>query len=204
MHVGEDSMKKAAKWLSYIFLGLVIGSVLFAVLLPTVFSGRLAMVRSASMGQAMPVGALAVVLPVDAEDVKVDDIIVFKPPRDPTVMNPDVTVSHRVIEVQADGELYFITKGDAVKDPDLFPIPATNVQGKVVFNIAHLGYAAYSVMRYARTWLGFVLLVCIPMLVLVASAIRDVNLSRNVRLRRLNRRRERQRRWRRRRVFGLA
>lgn len=204
MHVGEDSMKEVAKWLSYIFLGLVIGLVFFAVLLPAVFSGALAIVRSASMGQAMPVGSLAVVLPIDAEDVKVGDIIVFKPPRHPTVMNPDVTVSHRVIEVQTYGELYFVTKGDAVEDPDLFPVPAANVQGKVVFNIAHLGYAAYWIMRYARTWLGFVFLVCIPIVVLVASAIRDVNLSRNVRLRRLNRRRERQRRWRRRRVFGLA
>jgi len=204
MHVGEDSVRKVAKWLSYIILGLVVGSVLFALFLPTLFSGRLAIVRSASMGQAMPVGALAVVLPVDPEDVKVGDIIVFKPPRHPTIINPDVTVSHRVIEVQAEKQLYFITKGDASEDPDPVPVPAANVQGKVAFNIAQVGYAAHWVMRYARTWLGFVFFVCLPIVVLVASAIRDVRLSRNVRLRRLNRRRERQRRWRRRRVFGLA
>ena len=197
-------MRKVAKCLSYIFLGLVVGVVLFALFLPTVFSGRLAIVRSASMGQAMPVGALAVTLPIAPEQVKVGDIIVFKPPRHPTIINPDVTVSHRVIEVQADGELYFITKGDAVEDPDLFPVPAANVQGKVVFSIAQLGYAVHWVMRYTRTWLGFVFFVCIPIVVLVASAIRDVNRSRNVRMKRLNRRLERQRRWRRRRVFGLA
>jgi signal peptidase len=204
MHVGEDSMKKVAKCLSYIFLGLVIGLALFALILPPVLSGRLAIVRGGSMEPAMPIGSIALTLPVTPDEVKVGDIIVFKPPRHPTIMNPNVNVSHRVIEVQADGELYFITKGDASEDPDPVPIPAANVQGKVVFNIPYLGYVAYWVMSFARTWLGFVVLVCIPIVLLVASAIRDVNLSRNVRLRRLNRRLERQRRWKRRRVFGLA
>jgi len=197
-------MKKVAKWLSYILLGLVLGLAVFVMLLPSVFSGSLAIIRSRSMEPVMPVGALCLMFPIAPEDVKVGDIIVFQPPRHPTILNPGVTVSHRVVEVQGDGELYFITKGDASEDPDIFPIPAANVQGKVVFNIPYLGYVAYSVMRYARTWLGFVFFVCIPIVVLVASAIRDVNLSRNVRLRRLNRRRERQRRWKRRRVFGLA
>jgi signal peptidase I len=197
-------MKRAGKWAGNIILGLVLGLVLFGVLLPSVFSGGLAIIRSASMGQAMPVGALAVVLPIAPEDVKVGDIIVFKPPRDPTIMNPDVTVSHRVIEVQADGGLYFITKGDASEDPDPVPIPASNVQGKVVLNIPHLGYVVRYVFGYAHTWLGFFLVVCIPTVILIGSAVRDVNRSRNVRLRRLQKRLERQRRWKRRRVFGLA
>ena len=197
-------MKKVAKWLSYILLGLVLGLAVFAMLLPSVFSGSLAMVRSGSMEPAMPIGSIAVMLPVAPEDVQVGDIIVFQPPRHPTILNPDVIVSHRVIEVQADGELYFITKGDAVEDPDIFPIPASNVQGKVVFSFPYLGYVSYSVFRYAHTWLGFVFFVCIPTVILVGSAIRDVNRSRNVRLRRLERRRERQRRWKRRRFFGLA
>ncbi len=197
-------MKRAGKWAGNIILGMVFGLVLFGALLPSVFSGSLAIVRSSSMEPVMPVGALAMTLPIAPEQVKVGDIIVFKLPQHPTIRNPDVIVSHRVIEVQADGELYFVTKGDAVEDPDLFPIPATNVQGKVVFSIPHLGYVVKSIIRYVRTWLGFVSLVCIPAVVLIGSAIRDVNRSRNVRLKRLNRRLERQRRWRRQRVFGLA
>jgi signal peptidase I len=197
-------VKRAGKWAGNIILGLVLGLAVFAMLLPSVFSGSLAIVRSASMEPAMPIGSIALTLPVTPEGVKVGDIIVFKPPRHPTIMNPDVTVSHRVIEIQADGGLYFITKGDASEDPDLFPIPAANVQGKVVFNIAHLGYVVNSVFRYARTWLGFVFFVCIPMVILIGSAIRDVNRSRNVRLRRLERRQKRQRSWRRRGVFALS
>jgi signal peptidase len=172
---------------------------LFALLLPSAFSGSLAIVRSSSMEPAMRAGALAVMLPIDAEDVKVGDIIAFDPPWD-----PDVTVSHRVIGIYYDEQIIFDTKGDATEDSDPYYVPARSVHGKVIFSIPYLGYAASFVMRYVRTWLGLVILVCIPTMVLVGSAIRDVNQSRNVRLRRLNRRLERQRRWKRRSVFGLT
>ena len=187
-------MKRAGKWAGNIILGLMICFVLFTVLLPSAFSGSLAIVRSSSMEPAMRAGALAVMLPIDAEDVKVGDIIAFDPPWDP---NPDVTVSHRVIGVDhdRDGEILFDTKGDATEESDPYYVPAQSVHGKVVFNIPYLGYAASSVMRYVRTWLGFVTLVCIPMVILVGSAIRDVNQSRNVRVKRLARRLERQRRY---------
>jgi len=147
----------------------------------------------------MRAGALAVMLPIDAEDVKVGDIIAFDPPWD-----PDVIVSHRVIAVYHDEQILFDTKGDATEDTDPYYVPARNVHGKVVFSIPYLGYAASSVMRYVRTWLGFVSLVCIPVVIIVGSAIRDINQSSNVRVKRLARRRERQRKWKRRRGFGLA
>jgi hypothetical protein len=53
-------------------------------------------------------------------------------------------------------------------------------------------------VRYVRTRLGFVLLVCIPAVIIVGSTVRDVNRSHNVRVKRLARRLERQRRWRKR------
>lgn len=174
---------------------------LFTFIVPRALSGSLAIVRSSSMEPAIRAGALAMMLPIDAEDVKVGDIIVFNPPWDP---DPDVAVSHRVIGIYYDEQIIFDTKGDATEDPDPYYVPARSVHGKVVFSIPYLGYAASSAMRYVRTWLGLVILVCIPTMVLVGSAIRDVNQSRNVRLRRLNRRLERQRRWKRRSVFGLT
>jgi signal peptidase len=192
-------MKRAGKWAVNIILGLLLCFVLFAVLLPSAFSGRLAIVRSSSMEPALRAGALAVMLPIDAEDVKVGDIIAFEPPWD-----PGVTVSHRVIGVLHDGQIQFDTKGDATEQSDPYYVPAQNVHGKVVFNIPYLGYAASSAVRYIRTWLGLVFLVCIPTIIIIGSTIRDVNRSRNVRLQRLNRRLERQRRWKRRGIFGLA
>jgi signal peptidase len=188
-------MKRAGKWAGNIILGLVLCFALFAVLIPSVFSGSLAIVRSSSMEPAMRAGALAVMLPIDAEDVKVGDIIVFDPPWDP---DPDVIVSHRVIAVYYDDQLLFDTKGDATEDSDPYYVPAQSVHGRLVFSIPYLGYATISAIGYVRTWLGFVTLVCIPVVILVGSAIRDVNQSHNVRVKRLARRLERQRRWRRR------
>ena len=148
----------------------------------------------------MRAGALAAMLPVNTEDVKVGDIIAFDPPWD---SGSDVTVSHRVIDVYYyDEQLLFDTKGDATEDSDPEYVPAHSVHGRVVFSIPYLGYAANSIIGYVRTWLGFVTLVCIPMVILVGSAIRDVKRSQNVRLKRLNKRLEWQRRWKRRRGFS--
>ena len=186
-------MKKLGKWLGYTILGLVIAFFTTVLLMPTVFLGNLAIVRSSSMEPAMPAGALALMVPIDPQKVQVGDIIAFDPPWD-----PDVTVSHRVIDIRRDGQLLFDTKGDATEEPDPYYVPAEHVHGKVVFNIPYMGYVASSVVRYVRTWLGFVSLVCIPMVIIVGSVIRDVNQSRNVRLKRLAIRLERQRRYKRR------
>jgi len=186
-------MQRAGKWAGNIILGLVLCFVLFAVLIPSVFSGSLAIVRSSSMEPAMRAGSLAVMLPIDPGDVKVGDIIVFEPPWD-----PDVIVSHRVIALYHNEQLLFDTKGDATEDSDPYYVPAENVHGKVVFSIPYLGYAASSAVRYVRTWPGLVFLVCIPAAILIGSTIRDVMRSQNVRFRRLNTRLERQRRWRKR------
>ena len=192
-------MKRAGKWAGNIILGLVVCFVLFAVLIPSVFSGSLAIVRSSSMEPAMRAGALAVMLPIDGGDVKVGDIIAFDPPWD---SGSDVTVSHRVIGVLDNGQLRFDTKGDALEGSDPYYVPAESVQGKVLFSIPYLGYAANSALGYVRTWLGLVTLVCIPLVILIVSAIRDVSRSQNVRLKRLNKRLDRQRRWKRRRGFS--
>jgi signal peptidase len=197
-------MKRVAKYSGNILLGLLLAFVIITMLLSVVFSDSVAIVRSGSMSPAMPAGALALVVPIAPEDVKVGNIITFKLPPDPTIKNPDVTVSHRVVDVQNEEGLYFVTKGDANEEQDPFLLPAANIQGKVIFNIPRLGYVTNSIMRYVRSWLGFILLVCIPLVVLIASTIRDVNRSHNVRLKRLERRAERQRRWKRRRVFGLV
>lgn len=186
-------MKRAGKWIVNIILGLVLCFVLLAVLIPTVFSGSLAIVRSSSMEPAMRAGALAVMLPIDPEDVKVGDIITFDPPWD-----PDVIVSHRVMAIYLDGQILFDTKGDATEETDPYYVPAQNVHGKVVFSIPYLGYAANYAVRYVRTWLGFVCLVFIPAAIIVGSTIRDVSRSHNVRVKRLARRLERQRQWRKR------
>lgn len=183
-------MKRFSEWLSYTMLGLAIVFFILALLLPTVFSGGLAIVRSSSMEPVMSAGALAMMMPVNPEKVKVGDIITFEPSWDPGVI-----VSHRVIEVRGDDKLYFVTKGDATEDFDPYLIPPRHVQGKVVFSIPYLGFAASYVLDYIRTWWGFAVFVVVPSVILVGSTIRDVSRSRSIRVRRLKNRQKRRQQW---------
>ncbi len=173
-------MKILGNWLGTIILGLVLLVVIFILLVPLFFSGRVAVVLSGSMEPAMPTGALAVTMPVAPEEIKVGDIIAFIPP-----WQSEVTVSHRVVEVLTDGQLAFRTKGDANEDPDPWVMPAENVTGRMIFNIPYLGYAANSLLSYTRTSLGFVTLVAVPSMLLIGSAIRDATRLTNRRQKRM-------------------
>jgi len=158
-----------AKWLINILLVLVLLFVLFAYLLPSVFSSKLAIVYSASMGDGMPVGSLAVMTQVDPADIKVGDIIAFHPPSE-----PEATVSHRVVEVINGDSLSFQTKGDANEEPDIFHVSEGNVLAKVAFTIPILGFALDFVAKHVRSPLGFGLLVVAPAAFIIGSTVRDL------------------------------
>jgi len=155
------------KRLNNIILVLVILIAVFGLILPGIFASKLAVVYSGSMAPAMPMGALAVMEPVDPADIKVGDMIAFNPS-----WKPGDTVSHRVIEVLDDG---FRTKGDANENPDLDIVAATDVTGRVSFNIPHLGYVLERIGRYTTNPLGFGLLICIPTALLIIGSARDMN-----------------------------
>jgi signal peptidase len=137
----------------------------------------------------MPVGSLAITMPVAAEEVRVGDIIAFAPPWD-----PDVTVSHRVVEVFNDEEPRFHTKGDASEDIDPWVMPAEYVTGRVVFSIPYMGYVANSALLYVRTWWGLVFLVALPSTLLIGGTVRGVTHSASPREKRMKLYLKRQRR----------
>ena len=167
-------MKRLAKWLSYAILGLAVLFFALVLLMPSVFSGTLAIVRSSSMEPTMPAGALALMLPIDPEKVRVGDIIAFDPPWD-----PDVTVSHRVMDIHRDGQLLFDTKGDATEETDPYYVPAESVHGKVIFNVPYLGFATNYMADYVRTWWGLIVFVALPAMALAGITIRDASRAGN-------------------------
>ncbi len=164
-------MRYLINWLKYIVLILLVLLTVVLVVLPAVFTSSLAIVYSGSMAPEMPVGALAWMEPVDPAQIKVGDIIAFNPPR----MEPDVIVSHRVIEVIKGETLAFITKGDANEDPDWDVIPADNVVARVSFNLPDMGYLLLRVGKYTKGRIGFVLFIAVPTVLLIGSAMRDMN-----------------------------
>jgi len=173
-------VRKLTNWLGSIVLILAGLLLLFVLIVPLVFSGRVAIVLSSSMEPNMPIGSLAVTMPIAPEEVRVGDIIAFAPP-----WEPEVTVSHRVVEVLNDEEPRFHTKGDASEDIDPWVMPAEYVTGRVAFNIPYLGYVANSALLYVRTWWGFVLLVVLPSMLLIGGTVRGVARSSNRRQKRM-------------------
>ena len=119
-------------------------------------------------------GSLAAASPVDPTSLRVGDIIAYTHPR-----SPNITVSHRVVEV-IDGEsLGFRTKGDANEAPDPTVVPAENVVGRVTWHIPRIGFALDEIMGFVRTVWGLGLLIGLPVVIILGSTIRDMNLKYN-------------------------
>lgn len=165
-------MARLPNWLTHIVLGLVVLVSLVAFLLPAVFGSRAAIVLSGSMEPALRLGSVAFIQPTDPATVQVGDLIAFNPAHD-----PDVTVCHRVIEVVGDSPPTFRTKGDANEDPDLYIVTGASVHGKVNFSIPYAGYLLYYTGRYVRNLFGLALLIACPSLLIIGSAVRDVNFA---------------------------
>jgi signal peptidase I len=91
--------------------------------------------------RTLHVGDLIIVQGVNVSDIHAapepeGDIIVYQQEG-----TGDLIV-HRAIEKQVeDGQIYFITKGDANSSPDR-PVPADHVIGKVLFRIPWIGHLA--------------------------------------------------------------
>ncbi|MFC2001804.1 signal peptidase I [Chloroflexota bacterium] len=121
-------------------LGLIF---LIAACLAGVLSVRGAMpfmpIFGSSMEPTLQSGALMMIEPVDGEDVKVGDIIVYNVPasiRD--YYNYPPVVAHRVVEVKTKPILGFRTKGDNTGE-DPFTIRPKDLRGTVGNQIPHLG-----------------------------------------------------------------
>ena len=95
-----------------------------------------------SMRPTLDVGDVVIVIKVPADTVKPGDIIQFREAE-------GVTTVHRVVEIQEiEGNMVFVTQGDANRAPDPDPVLAANVVGKVVFNIPKVGWAAIAVKDF--------------------------------------------------------
>lgn len=108
-------------------------------------------------------GSLVIDKKVDPTTLKVGDVISFYDPL--SKGNSKSVVTHRIIEVTTDkeGELAFITQGDANNTADEDPIPAKNVIGIYVTHINHAG----SVAMFMSTTTGLIVCVVVPLVLLI-------------------------------------
>lgn len=121
-------------------------------------------VQSGSMEPAIMTGGIVVIAPTSAYNV--GDVITYG--RDTRTQVP---VTHRIVEKRGEGNrATFLTKGDANEDIDPAPIRARDIIGKVAFTIPYLGF----VIEFARTPLGFALLIGIPALIIVLDEFANI------------------------------
>lgn len=127
---------------------------------PTLFGAEALIVTSGSMGDAVPVGSVAITRLIDANAVAVGDVITFRAP------GGHSSVTHRVIEARHEGaQRVFVTKGDANPAPDVEPVYVSDRVHRVQRVVPYAG----RVVAAARTPAGGVALILLPIIGLIAD-----------------------------------
>ncbi len=128
---------------------------------PSVFGVTPMVVLSGSMsGDAedhIEVGDLVFINKADPDELKAGDIIAF--------MDGKTTVTHRIIRVEtvSDGDVQWITKGDANNAEDSRPVTEDNLVGIFSFRIAKLG----DVAMFLQQPVGMLIVIGLPCLAFI-------------------------------------
>lgn len=163
----------------------VIGSILCVILIPIILINCTLIVKQfihrdkvPSVGGIFPMivltdsmkgtfdaGSLILCKIAEPEDVQAGDVICFYDP----MGNGTTTTTHRVTEIETDkdGNVFFITKGDANNAEDTVPVSANRLLGVYIFHIAGLG----SFALFMQTTPGLIIFVALPVLLLVGYDI---------------------------------
>ena len=124
----------AKKTISYVSSGILFTFLIVIVLLVSgIFKYQLVAIASGSMEPVYYRGDAVIIEKINAKEVKIGDILVFK-------VGSGI-VTHRVVEIsQEDGKMVFRTKGDNNKTEDTFDIDDSDVKGIVKYVVKYLGY----------------------------------------------------------------
>jgi signal peptidase len=132
-------------WLVGTFASLVVAAIIaLAVgltLVPAVAGGHTLTVLSGSMVPRLPVGSVVVDKPVQASSLRVGDIVTYRTKSDDPAF-PNALVTHRIVAKKpgAHGPV-FTTKGDANNTADRDPVQASQIRGKLWYDVPYIGTA---------------------------------------------------------------
>ena len=99
-------------------------------------------------------------------DLKVGDVITF---RSSSLSTPNMTITHRIKAITKDdnGNICFVTKGDANPIEDEACAKFSNVIGKVIIRIPGLG----NIQRFLASGVGWLMCILIPALIIIGRDI---------------------------------
>ncbi len=162
-------MKKAGKiFINTIYLAVVLvvltTALLFVGTKVDLLGYEVKIVKSGSMEPAIHTGSIIVIAP--GQTYGIGDVVTYgKDTRS------HIPVTHRIVEKRGEGSLAtYITKGDANEDKDTKAVGGKDVIGKVAFSIPYLGF----VIEFARTPLGFLLLIGLPALLIILDELANI------------------------------
>lgn len=135
-------------------------------LVPTLLGYQRYVIEGGSMGDALPRGSIAYAETAATDDIRVGDVITYRPPGATRLRTHRVTWIGR----SASGQRVFRTKGDAnrVADRPAFSLPHDR-QARVVMHVPLAGYgaAALSIRAVRMTLIG------VPALAIALLAFRS-------------------------------
>lgn len=147
-----------------IAIALLIGVFLSALHFNFLPGYELRIVQSGSMEPALPIGSVVLIQP--SERYAVDDIVTFGGDA-----RGSIPTTHRIVgDTIINGELAYITKGDANEEVDVNQVRPGEIRGKVVLTILYLGF----LLDFARQPLGFTLLIGIPAFLIVVEEVSNL------------------------------
>lgn len=132
----------------YMFFVLLLAIIFIAVRaksinrVPTLFGYKAFTVLTGSMSPTIEVGSLIIVKEVEVSNIGEWDIITFRNE------NTNNVTTHRVVEVNRDNRVKFITKGDANNLRDSREVDFDFLEGKVVGIVPNIGKIAVVIQKY--------------------------------------------------------
>lgn len=157
---------KSLNIIYYIFIALIviIAGLLIISVFPITGNIKFLTVQSGSMEPAIKMGSVVMIKPMD--DYKIGDVITFG-----QITRTKSPTTHRIYDIKVvEGEISYITKGDANNAPDMKEISKREIIGKVLFSVPYVGYA----VDFAKKPLGFALVILVPAAVIVSDEVKKI------------------------------
>ncbi len=127
------------------FILTLIISLIIAITIVFIASGsRIFIVFSDSMEPTIPPGSLVIVVPTWIKSPEVGDVVAYRLRID---NHASMVIVHRIVAKYS--EDMFITKGDAVQEPDPWIVNRSDIIGVVVFSIPFIGTAMLFIAIFA-------------------------------------------------------
>jgi signal peptidase I len=154
---------KALKGTGWAVSGILAVLVLFFVFINFSADYNLRVVLSESMTPTLKLGDMVLTGPPNgpfSDDIAPDSVITYHLGKE--------LVTHRVIAIEGEN---LVTQGDAVEEPDPWPVALSDVDGILILTIPKVGWAI-NFVRSSKT--GWFLVVILPAVVLVGLFAREI------------------------------